>query len=200
MTIRGYARVSTADAQQAGLEAQVRDLTNLAQATDIEQERISAVSKARPGLQALFDRLQPGDVLAVTKLDRLARSTTDLLRIVDHLQQKQVGLIILSMSGQQVDTRSPTGLLLLTMLGAIAAFERSLLLERQREGIERAKLQGKYTGRKGRLSSKFNDLEIMVSDGMRPATAAKHLKIGRSTAYRHLKSLRNDDSQSAKHA
>lgn len=193
MTIRGYARVSTAQDQIAGLEAQVRDLSAIG-ATDIEQERISAIARLRPGLLCLFDRLERGDVLAVTKLDRLARSTTDLLNIVADLQKRQVGLIILSMSGQQVDTRSPTGLLLLTMLGAIAAFERSLLLERQREGIEKAKRDGKYTGRKGRLDSKFSELRRLVKAGTDIPSAAERLEIGRSTAYRHIQTLKTDDS------
>lgn len=185
MTTRGYARVSTTD-QHAGLEAQVRDLHVIANATDIVQERISAVAKVRPGLDTLLSRLQPGDVLAVTKLDRLARSTSDLLRIVADLQNRQAHLIVLSMSGQHVDTRSPTGLLLITLLGAIAAFERSLLLERQREGIDKARREGKYQGRKGLSETKVSALRKLKEQGLTPAQAADQLKIGRSTAYRYL--------------
>jgi DNA invertase Pin-like site-specific DNA recombinase len=92
--------------------------------------------------------IRRGDTLVACKPDRLARSTTDLLRIVDDLDGRGVGLIMLSMGGQRIDTRSPTGKLMVTMLAAIAEFERGLLLERQREGVAKAKQDGKYKGRK----------------------------------------------------
>jgi DNA invertase Pin-like site-specific DNA recombinase len=88
-----------------------------------------------------------GDTLAVTKHDRLARSTTDLLRIVEDFYRRGVGLVMLSMGGQKIDTRSPTGKLMVTMLAAIAEFERGLLLERQREGV--AKANGKTPSVRG---------------------------------------------------
>jgi DNA invertase Pin-like site-specific DNA recombinase len=128
----GYARTST-DEQKAGLEAQLRDL----KAAGVEKpfsEEASSVAE-RPQLAACLDFLREGDVLICTKPDRLARSTSHLLQIVERLEGKRVDLVILSMSGQRIDTRSPTGRLMLTMLGAIACFERDLMLERQREGI-----------------------------------------------------------------
>jgi len=88
--------------------------------------------------------VREGDTLVVCKPDRLARSTADLLNIVSRLKAKAVALIVLSMGGQKVDTRTATGKLMLTMLGAIAAFERDLMLERQRERIAKAKGEGKF--------------------------------------------------------
>jgi DNA invertase Pin-like site-specific DNA recombinase len=110
-------------------------------------EQVSAVAQ-RDRLKEALRFVRRNDTLVATKPDRLARSTTDLLRIVDDLDGRGVGLIMLSMGGQTIDTRSPTGKLMITMLGAIAEFERGLLLERQREGVAKAKLDGKYKGRK----------------------------------------------------
>src|ERR1700676_3211227 len=140
----GYARVSTYD-QQAGLDAQIRDL-KAAGCEEIFSEQVSAVAQ-RDRLKEALRFVRRGDTLVVCKPDRLARSTTDLLRIVEDLDRRGVGMIMLSMGGQQIDTRAPTGKLMITMLGAIAEFERGLLLERQREGIAKAKQDRKYRGR-----------------------------------------------------
>jgi DNA invertase Pin-like site-specific DNA recombinase len=86
-----------------------------------------------------------GDVLVATKLDRLARSVADLMTIIQTLEKKQVGLRILNLG---MDTQTPTGKLMLTILGGVAQFEREIMLERQREGVVKAKAAGKYKGRK----------------------------------------------------
>ena len=125
----GYARTSTVE-QEAGLEAQEREL-RAAGAERIFCEQVSSVAP-RAQLAAALDFVRSGDVLIVTKPDRLARSTADLLGIVQKLEAKGVALIVQSMGGQPVDTRTATGKLLLTMLAAIATFERDLMLERQR--------------------------------------------------------------------
>ena len=133
----GYARVSTTD-QQAGLDAE-----------EIFSEQVSALGQ-RDRLKEALRFVRRGDTVAVTKPDRLARSTTDLLRIVEDLDRRGVGLVMLSMGGQEIDTRSPTGKLMVTMLAAIAEFERGLLLERQREGVAgqgRQQIQGSETDR-----------------------------------------------------
>jgi DNA invertase Pin-like site-specific DNA recombinase len=91
--------------------------------------------------------VDPAGTFGLKSGTRLAGSTTDLLRIVDDLDRRGVGLIMLSMGGQGIDIRSPTGKLMITMLAAIAEFERGLLLERQREGVAKAKQEGKYKGR-----------------------------------------------------
>ncbi|MCI0756246.1 recombinase family protein, partial [Teichococcus vastitatis] len=111
----GYARTSTVD-QKAGLEAQLRTL-QAAGCERIFSERVSSVAQ-RPQLEHALRFLRDGDVLVVAKPDRLARGTGDLLRIVEDLERRGVALRVLSMSGQEIDTRSPTGRLMLTMLGA----------------------------------------------------------------------------------
>lgn len=139
----GYARVSTTD-QEAGLEAQVRDLVAAGCAAwDTYTERTSAVGD-RPGLETVLAQLQKGDVLVVTKLDRLARNVGHLCAIVERIKAKGASLRILAMG---LDTGTPTGTLMLNVLGSVAQFEREIMLERQREGIAKAKAAGKYKGR-----------------------------------------------------
>ena len=140
----GYARTSTLE-QAAGLAAQRRDL-KAAGCEKIFAEQVSSVA-ARAKLTTALEFVREGDVLVVTKPDRLARSTRNLLDIVDDLEKRGIALVVLSMGGQRIDTRSPTGKLMLTVLGAIATFERDLMLERQREGIAKAAAEGKYKGR-----------------------------------------------------
>lgn len=138
----GYARTSTTD-QKAGLAAQVRDL-EAAGCDRVFSEQTSAKDAKRPELQRALDHLREGDTFIVTKLDRLARSVADLVVIVGTLTTKGVSLRILAMN---LDTSTPTGKLMLNLLGSIAEFERELMLERQREGIADAKAKGKYKGR-----------------------------------------------------
>ena len=121
-----------------------------------------------------------------TKPDRLARSVRDLLAIVDDLAQRKIGLVILSMGGQQVDTRSPTGKLMITMLGAVAEFERSLMLERQREGIAKAASEGKYKGRVPTARRQAPDVLRLAKDGMTRQAIADQLGMGIASVYRIL--------------
>ena len=179
--IVGYARTSTAD-QLAGLEAQQRDLL-AAGAERTFSERVSSVA-TRPPLTECLAFLRGGDVLAVTKPDRLARSTADLLTIEADLTRRGVGLMVLSMGGMSLDTRSPTSKLMLTMLAAVAAFERELMLERQREGIAKAKAEGKYLGRKATIEPA--DVLALKAQGVGPAAIAKRLGVARSSVYRVL--------------
>jgi DNA invertase Pin-like site-specific DNA recombinase len=186
MTLRAYARVSTLD-QVAGLDAQIRDLiAHGVEPAHIYQEQISSQAVERPQLRAALDAAQPHDTLIVTKLDRLARSTQNLLAIVAELEAKEVGLVILSMGGQQIDTRSPTGKLIITMFGALAAFERELMLERQKEGIARAKAQGKYKGRPRLELEKPRLVQELWRSGMSPRQIAEHTKLALPSVYRHL--------------
>ncbi len=136
----GYARTSTVD-QVAGLEAQEQQLAATG-CTKLFTEQASSVGQ-RDQLDAALDFVREGDALVVTRLDRLARSTADLLGIIATLEAKQVGLRILDFGGSEVDTRSPTGRMLLTMFAAVAEFERAIMLERQRAGVARARAQGK---------------------------------------------------------
>ncbi len=177
----GYARTSTID-QKAGMEAQERDL-KAAGCTRVFAEHLSSVDAQRPELARALDSLRDGDSFVVTKPDRLARSTKDLLTILDALEGKHVRVRILSMD---LDTTSPTGRLMVTVLGAVAAFERELMLERQREGIAKAKAEGKYKGRKPSAALKADDAVRMIGEGLTVTEVAKTLGIGRGSVYRAL--------------
>ncbi|QTI82201.1 recombinase family protein (plasmid) [Roseomonas marmotae] len=179
----GYARTSTVE-QEAGLEAQERDL-RAAGCTKLFSERVSSVAK-RGKLEAALDYVREGDTLVVTKPDRLARSTLDLLTIVKGLEAKGVGLLVLSMGGEPMSTRGHTGKLMLTMLGAFAEFERALMLERQREGIAKAKEEGRYKGRAPTARNQADKVRRLHAEGVRPTDIAKQLGIGRSSVYRAL--------------
>jgi DNA invertase Pin-like site-specific DNA recombinase len=126
----------------------------------------------------------------VTKPDRLARSTRNLLDIVEDLESGGIALVVLSMGGQRIDTRSPTGKLMLTMLGAIAAFERDLMLERQREGIAKAAAEGKYKGRAPTARAKAADVLRMARAGQTRDAIAADLGIGVASVYRILAEAR----------
>jgi DNA invertase Pin-like site-specific DNA recombinase len=176
--IIGYARTSTAE-QDAGLDAQHRDLA-AAGVEKLFSEQISSMAQ-RPQLEAALDFAREGDTFIVTKLDRLARSMGDLMDITRRLEAKGVGLRILAMN---LDTSTPTGKLMLNVLGSVAQFERELMLERQREGIARAKAAGKYRGRQATTDkAKIREL---VALGIPKAKIAKQMGISRETVYRAL--------------
>lgn len=177
----GYARTSTIE-QEAGLDAQVRDL-RAAGATKIFSEQRSSVGD-RPQLTACLDYLREGDTLIVTKMDRLVRSVGQLSAIVHDLDKRGIGLVILSAGGQMVDTRTATGRFLLNMLGAVAEFERDLMLERQKEGIAKAKEEGKYVGRAPTVARQAEEMKRLLAAGMSPSTVAKTLGVARSSVYR----------------
>lgn len=177
----GYARTSTID-QTAGLEAQLKEL----QAVGCEKvfhEQVSSVA-IRSQLQNAIDFMREGDVLIVTKLDRLARSVSDLLAIIQVLEQKKVGIRVINLG---IDTQTPTGRLMLTLLGGIAQFEREIMLERQREGIAKAKAAGKYKGRKPIAVEIRREVVCLIAKGLSKASVARQLKIGEATVYRILR-------------
>ena len=177
----GYARTSTID-QAAGFEAQKRDL-NKAGCTKVFAEQVSSVAQ-RQQLEAALDYLRDGDVLIVTKLDRLVRSMRDLMLIVDRTAAKGAGLRILSMS---LDTTTPTGKLMLNVLGSVAEWERETMLERQREGIAKAKAAGKYKGRAKTAMAKADDVVALLAAGVSPTDVVKQLRISRSSVYRVIR-------------
>ena len=181
----GYARTSTIE-QQAGLEAQQRDL-KAAGCRKIFSEQTSSVG-ARPQLEAAIDYCREGDTLVVTKLDRLARSARHLSELVDQLETNGVALRILDFSGTAVDTGGATGRLMLNMFAAMAQFEREMMLERQREGIAKAKAQGKYKGRKPTARAKAEDAVRLFREGKKVAHIAIKLGIGRGSVYRAIES------------
>ena len=181
--IVGYARTSTSD-QLAGLEAQQRDLA-LAGCGKMYAEQVSSVAR-RDSLKAALDYVRDGDVLMVTKPDRLARSTAELLGIVDGLTAKGVGVVIFSMGGERLDTRNPTAKLMLTILAGVATWEREITLERQREGIAKAKADGKYQGRAPTAMRQAGEVRRLRDEGVAPSDIAKRLGIARASVYRAL--------------
>lgn len=179
----GYARTSTIE-QVAGFEAQKRILAE-AGVDRIFEEQVSSVGH-REALKEALRYVRAGDTLLVTKLDRLARSTAHLLEIVADLEAKEVALRILDFGGGTVDTKSPTGKLMLTMLGAMAEFERGMMLERQREGIAKAKAEGKYKGRKPTVRNQIEEIVRLKNEGLGATAIAKQLGVGRASIYRIL--------------
>ena len=179
--IVGYARTSTAS-QVAGLEGQIRELES-AGCERIFSEQTSAVGP-RPILDQALGFVRQNDVFTVTKPDRLARSTADLLNLVDALTRRGIRLRILSMGGMELDTSQATSKLMLTTLAAMATFERELMLERQREGIRKAVEAGKYRGRAPTAQRKSDAVQELRQAGIGPAEIARRLSISRASVYR----------------
>lgn len=174
----GYARVSTDEQdpqhQVAALEA--------AGCARVFVDRASGAKADRPSLKACLDYLRPGDTLLVTRLDRLARSLADLLRITEGLRERGVAF---AATEQPVDTTTAAGRLFFGQLALFAEFERSLLLERQRAGIERAKAAGKYRGRPPLAEAIQKDIRDLAARGMKPTQIARILRISRTSVHRY---------------
>ena len=177
----GYARTSTVD-QEAGLEAQLRELKGLG-CKKVFQEQTSSVGE-RKALEEALEFTREGDTLVVTKLDRLARSVTHLGEIVERLGQKKIALRILDLG---IDTSSATGELVLNVMGAIAQFERKMMLERQREGIAKAKAEGRYKGRKPTARAKTNEIKDLSAQGVSLSEIARRLTLGKASVHRVLR-------------
>ena len=184
----GYARTSTVD-QEAGLHAQVAEL-QAAGATKVFQEHVSSVDAQRPQLRAALDWCRDGDTFIVTKPDRLARSVTDLLRIVEDLKARNVTLRIMSMG---VDTSTATGVLILQVLGAVSQWERSVMLERQKIGVAKAKAEGRYRGRAPTARAKAPEVLQMKASGRSINQIMESLQISRASVYRAFAEAKEDE-------
>ena len=152
----------------------------------------NTAQKAAGGLFA--PPLRAGDTLIVTKVDRLARSTVGLWHIVKRLEAVDdggAGLRVLNLGGETVDTKSATGRLILTIFAGFAQFEREIMLERQREGIAKAKGENRYLGRRPSARLKADEAVRLFKSGMTVTEVSKALRIGRGSVYRAL------DAQSA---
>lgn len=178
----GYARVSTTG---QSLDAQLKALANCHK---VFREKVSGAKDDRPQLQLMLEFVREGDVVIVTKLDRLARNTRHLLEIAEYLSKKKVALKIQNLG---INTGTPTGKLMLTMVGAIATFERELMLERQAEGIALAKQRGMYKGRKPTAMTKAKDAAPLLEQGMSKPEVAKRLNISLSSVQRIAKKLQH---------
>jgi DNA invertase Pin-like site-specific DNA recombinase len=172
----GYARVSTTDQdlslQEAALEA--------AGCTVIRSEKRTGTSRnGRTELETLIAFLRPGDVLVVTRIDRLARSLRDLQNIVHELREKGAHL---KATEQPIDTSTAAGKAFLDMLGVFAEFETNLRRERQMEGIAAAKAKGVYKGRPKTIDTEA--VKTLLKSGVGASEVAKRLGIGRASVYR----------------
>ena len=180
MAIIGYARVST---EEQDLTVQLNQL-KIAGMKKIFQEKASGVRQDRPQLAAMIEYCREGDTVVVCKLDRIARSTKHLLEIVENLEKKQVSFKVLNIN---LDTSTPTGKLMLSMLAAIGQFEREMMLERQREGIKLAKMKGKYAGRKPTARALSGKVMELLATGKTKQATADELEIGVASVYRIAK-------------
>ena len=179
----GYARVSTDDQDCA---IQIATLERLG-CKKIYADKLSGRRRDRAQLVACLDYLREGDVLAITRVDRLGRSLADLIKIADELRQRDVSLYIVQ---QNIDTATPMGQMFYAMLGVFAEFEYHLRRERQVEGIARAKAAGRYKGRKPLGAAKVAEIRRRRAEGLRPADIARQLKIGRTSVYKYLDGIR----------
>ena len=176
MATIGYARVSS-----TGQSLDVQ-LGKLKDCDKIYQEKKSGRTDNRSQLQLALDYVRDSDVFVITKLDRLGRSTRDLLNIVNKLEDKGVQLRVLD---QNLDTGTPAGKLMFTMLGAIAEFENDLRKERQADGIALAKTRGIHLGRKSVLSQEqINELKQKRIEGIKIKDLMTEFRISKASVYR----------------
>lgn len=180
--IVGYARVSS---PEQNLDRQTSRLTD-AGAQKLFTDTVSGSTRDRPGLEAALEYLRANDTLLVVSMDRLARSLVDLHTLVDELSTHGITVTFLQEGQSYSANPSPTGKLLLGMLGAVAEFERSIIRERQAEGIARAKARGVYKGRKPVPDEKIEQARQLISQGVPKARVARDLGISRSSLYKHL--------------
>ena len=184
--IIGLARTSTLE-QVAGLEAQIRDLEAYG-CEKVFTEQVSSVAE-REQLDAALGALRPDDKLVVTKLDRLARSVQHLGKIIERVNNADAALVVLDMGGAAVDTSSSTGKLILNVMSSVAQFEREMMLERQREGIAKAKAEGKYKGRKPTARAKIDMVKLALDQGVSKAQICRDLEISKTSLYRIIGDL-----------
>ena len=183
--IRYYVRVSSME-QKTDRQLMAYDGADIVYA-----DKMTGATKDRPQLQAMLNDLKSGDVVVVKSIDRLSRSTKDLLDIVDTIKEQGAGLRILDM---KIDTSDKLGEFFLTVLGAIGQLERKTIKERTREGIAIAKTKGKYTGRqKGAIALKGDALERfkrVYGLGMKKAELAKEFQVSRPAIYKWIEELK----------
>ena len=187
----GYARTSSLE-QQAGLDDQITRL-KAAGCEKVFSEQVSATDlAARKEWAALMKGLKEGDTVVVTKIDRVARSISDMVGITQALNDMGASIRILDMN---IDTKTPTGALMLNIFSSVAQFEKDMMLERQRVGIAAAKERDKslplekrsYKGAKPTARAKAESVRALLATGMTKLEIAKNLNIGVASVYRILK-------------
>lgn len=176
----GYARVSTKQ-QCESLNQQI-SLLKKSGCKEIYSEVISGANSKRKELTKLLNKVQVGDILVITSIDRLGRSLKDLISIINNLQEKSIKFQSLK---EQMDTNTDTGMLMFNMMGSIAEFERKLINRRIYEGVKRAKEQGKYKGRAYAVDEDIRKeyVDMLNSGKYTSAYIARMAKISRQTLY-----------------
>lgn len=177
MATVGYARVSSSG---QSLDVQLDQLREAGCEKVFAEKVTGTTTEGRDALEEALSWVREGDVLVVTRLDRLARSIVDLRKIVDRLQTKGVGFRALQQGA--IDTTRPEGRLMLNILGAFAEFETEIRKERQRDGIDKAKAAGRYKGRPKTINA--GTIAALEAEGMGPTEIAARLGIGRASVYR----------------
>jgi DNA invertase Pin-like site-specific DNA recombinase len=178
MSMIGYARVSTAS---QSTEIQVKKLKE-AGCSVIRMEKVSGRSReGRTELETVMDFIQAGDTLVVAKLDRLGRSTRDVLNLVHDLEERGAALRVLE---PDIDTKGPMGKVVLTVLGMVSEMELGFIRERQKDGIEKAKAEGRYNGRPATLDA--GAIQNMKASGLGATEIARRLNCSRSAVYKIL--------------
>jgi DNA invertase Pin-like site-specific DNA recombinase len=179
MPLYGYARVSTRDQDLAAQDAELRS----AGCAKVFKEKVSGAKTDRPELAKAISRLEPGDALVITRLDRLARSTRDLLNVLDEISNRGAGFK--SLKDTWADTTTPHGKLMLTMLGGLAEFERELIRARTGEGRKRAKARGVRFGRPRKLTAHQRQEALQrIDQGETQADIARLLNVSPPTISR----------------
>ena len=186
MSIRYYVRVSSMDQKID------RQLLAYGKADSIYIDKMSGIKRDRPELERMLSELQAGDTVVVKSIDRLSRSTKDLLEIVEQIKMVQANLHILDLN---IDTSTPMGKCVLTILGAIAELDRKTIKERTAEGIAIAKSQGKYKGRKkGAISLRDDEairrFKIFYNSGLTKSDIAREFNVSRTTIYKWIEELK----------
>lgn len=177
----GYVRVSTKEQNTARQEVLMEKLG----VDRLYMEKITGKSKDRPELMKLMDYVREGDTVIVESYSRFARSTMDLLHLIEELNTKGVGFVS---QKENIDTSIPTGRLMMVIFAGLAQFERESILERQKEGIEIAKAQGKFTGRPVKEIENFEEVYKQVyAKQIKVSEVCKKNNISRSTWYAHVK-------------
>lgn len=177
----GYVRVSSVDQNTQRQEVLMKEL----KVDKVYIDKVSGKNKNRPALNEMLDFVRCGDIVIVESISRFARNTKDLLELLEILKNKNVQFISRK---ESIDTSTPTGKFMLVVFGAVAELEREYTLQRQREGIEIAKQEGKYTGRKRIVKNNFEEVYRIWKNGDITATKAmKELNMSRTTFYRRAK-------------
>ena len=183
----GYVRVSTKEQNTARQEELMKSLG----VDKIYIDKMSGKDTDRPALQEMMNFVHEADAVIVESISRFARNTKDLLELTEQLKNKQVQFVS---QKENIDTNTPAGKFMLTIFGAVAELEREYIRQRQKEGIEIAKEEGKYKGRRPKKLNDFDEIYAQWKSGKITATSAcKHLGISRSTFYRKVADHEEND-------